>query len=72
MIDAYQDAAFSSLLMFENAEEDLHLDPLPFAFKMMTRSGKIDYDKLRKRDPQFMAQYDEWCKRAEAGNQSSE
>lgn len=72
VIDAYQDAAFSSLLMFENAEEDLHLDPLPFAFKMMTRSGKIDYDKLRKRDPQFMAQYDEWCKQAEAGNWSSE
>jgi anthraniloyl-CoA monooxygenase len=72
IIDAYQDAAFSSLLMFENAEEDLHLDPLPFAFKMMTRSGKIDDDKLRKRDPQFMAQYDEWRKQVEAGNQPSE
>lgn len=60
VIDAYQDAAFASLLMFENAEEDMHLDPLPFAFKMMTRSKKIDYDKLRRRDPQFIAAYDAW------------
>jgi anthraniloyl-CoA monooxygenase len=60
VIDAYQDAAFASLLMFENAEEDMHLDPLPFAFKLMTRSKKIDYDKLRRRDPQFIAQYDAW------------
>jgi anthraniloyl-CoA monooxygenase len=60
VIDAYQDAAFASLLMFENAEEDMHLDPLPFAFKLMTRSKKIDYDKLRRRDPQFIADYDAW------------
>lgn len=60
VIDAYQDAAFASLLMFENADEDLHLDPLPFAFKLMTRSKKIDYDKLRRRDPQFIAAYDAW------------
>ncbi len=64
VIDAYQDAAFASLLMFENAEEDMHLDPLPFAFKMMTRSKKIDYDKLRRRDPQFIAAYDAWRERA--------
>src|SRR5207253_3470473 len=30
VIDAYQDAAFASLLMFENADEDMPLDPLPF------------------------------------------
>jgi hypothetical protein len=26
----------------------------------MTRSKKIDYDKLRKRDPQFIVAYDAW------------
>jgi anthraniloyl-CoA monooxygenase len=65
VIDAYQDAAFASLLMFENADEDLHLDPLPFAFKLMTRSKKIDYDNLRRRDPQFIAAYDAWREKSE-------
>lgn len=60
IIDAYQDAAFASLLMFENAEQDMHLDPLPFAFKLMTRSKKIDYERLKKRDPQFVAEYERW------------
>ena len=60
IIDAYQDAAYSSLLLFENAKEEMHLDPLPFAYKLMTRSKKIDYEKLKKRDPEFIAAYDEW------------
>jgi anthraniloyl-CoA monooxygenase len=60
VIDAYQEAAFASLLLFENAADDLHLDPLPFAFKLMTRSKKIDYEKLRRRDPQFIAAYEAW------------
>jgi anthraniloyl-CoA monooxygenase len=66
VIDAYQDAAFASLSMFENADEDMRLDPLPFAFKLMTRSKKIDYDKLRKRDPQFIAAYDAWREKSSA------
>ena len=63
IVDAYQEAAYASLLMFENAEEDMHLDAIPFAFKMMTRSKKIDYEKLKRRDPEFIAAYDEWLKR---------
>lgn len=60
IIDEYQHAAYSSLLMFENAHEWMHLDPIEFAYKMMTRSKKIDYEKLKKRDPEFIAAYDEW------------
>lgn len=63
IVDAYQEAAYSSLLMFEDAEEDLHLDAIPFAYKMMTRSKKIDYEKLKRRDPEFIAAYDEWRKK---------
>jgi len=63
IVDAYQEAAYSSLLMFENAEEDMHLDAIPFAYKMMTRSKKIDYEKLKRRDPEFIAAYDEWRKK---------
>ena len=60
VIDNYQQAAYSSLLLFEKAEEWMHLEPMPFAFKMMTRSKKIDYEKLKKRDTEFIAQYDKW------------
>ena len=62
IIDAYQDAAFSSLLLFENAKDEMHFDPMPFAYKLMTRSKKIDYEKLKKRDPEFIAAYDNWLR----------
>jgi len=60
VVDEYQEAAYASLLQFENAEEDMHLDPIPFAYKLMTRSKKIDYEKLKQRDPEFVAEYDRW------------
>ena len=60
ILDAYQEAAHSSLLWFENAEEKLHLEPLPFAYELMTRSRRIDFEKLRKRDPEFAAAYERW------------
>jgi len=59
-VDQYQQAAEASLLLFENAGDHLHLDPIPFAYKFMTRSKKIDYDNLKKRDPEFIAAYDDW------------
>ncbi len=60
VVDEYQDAAYSSLLFFENAESEMPLDPIPFAYKLMTRSKKIDYEKLKQRDPEFIASYDKW------------
>ena len=60
IIDNYQEAAYSSLLLFENAEAEMHLGPMAFAYKIMTRSKKIDYEKLKKRDPDFIAAYDKW------------
>ncbi|MCI0488128.1 MAG: FAD-dependent monooxygenase [Blastocatellia bacterium] len=60
IIDAYQEAAVSSLLMFENAHELMHLDPIDFAYRLMTRSNRIDYEKLKRRDPEFIAAYDRW------------
>jgi anthraniloyl-CoA monooxygenase len=60
VVDEYQVAANASLLMFENAEEMLNLEPIDLAYKLMTRSKKIDYEKLKKRDPEFIAAYDKW------------
>lgn len=60
VVEALQDAAFSSLLMLENIAEDWALEPLPFAYKMMTRSGRVTHEKLKKRDPKFVAAYEAW------------
>jgi anthraniloyl-CoA monooxygenase len=60
LVEQYQAAAYSSLLLFENAQDEMHLDPLPFAYKLMTRSDRITYEKLKTRDPEFVAAYDRW------------
>jgi anthraniloyl-CoA monooxygenase len=60
IVDDLQEAAHSSLVWFENADGKMHLDPLPFAFELMTRSHRIDHDNLRKRDPEFVASYEQW------------
>jgi len=49
----------------------LQLDPIPFAYKLMTRSKKIDYENLKERDPEFISAYDAW-KSAEGRKQKSE
>src|SRR5262245_18431468 len=67
VVEALQDAAFSSLPMLENIAEDWSLEPLPFAYKMMTRSGRITHEKLKKRDPEFAAAYDAWLRRQPEG-----
>lgn len=71
VVDEYQDAAYASLLQFENAQDDMHLDPIPFAYKLMTRSKKIDYEKLKRRDPKFVAAYDQWSKESKVSNRTS-
>ena len=72
VVDEYQEAAYASLLLFENAQKDLNLDAIPFAYKLMTRSKKIDYEKLKLRDPEFIAAYDQWKKEADGGGQKTE
>jgi anthraniloyl-CoA monooxygenase len=58
IIEAYQEAAHESLIWFENARAHMHYEPLEFAYKLMTRSKKIDYENLKRRDPEFIAAYD--------------
>jgi anthraniloyl-CoA monooxygenase len=59
IIEEYQEAAYESLIWFENVRDYMSLSPLPFAYKLMTRSKKIDYENLKKRDPQFIAAYEQ-------------
>ena len=54
-VDQYQQAAMDSLRWFENMADYAHLDPLPFAVEAMTRSKRVDFEKLKQRDPAFVA-----------------
>ena len=58
VIEEYQAAAVESCIWFENAREYMHLELLPFAFALMTRSGRVNYESLRRRDPEFIARYE--------------
>ncbi len=69
-VEQYQQAALDSLRWFENMADYMHLDPLPFAVEAMTRSKRIDFEKLRQRDPMFVADYERWVGDAPAGNRS--
>ena len=59
-VEQLQHAALESLRWFEEMDSYMHLDPLPFALSAMTRSKRIDYDKLRQRDPAFVAEVEHY------------
>jgi anthraniloyl-CoA monooxygenase len=56
-IEDYQAAAYESMLWFEHARDYVQLSPIELAYSVMTRSGRVDDEELARRDPQFMAQY---------------
>ena len=58
IVDGMQDAALESLRWFENMGDDFALDPIVFAYRLMTRSGRLDKEKLRRRDHAFVAAYE--------------
>jgi anthraniloyl-CoA monooxygenase len=58
VIETYQAAAEESMLWFENAKDFMQLTPVELAYVLMTRSGRIDHETLRRRDPSFIALYE--------------
>jgi anthraniloyl-CoA monooxygenase len=46
------------MVWFENAAQHMHLTPLELAFTLMTRSGRVTYDDLKRRDPIFIQDYE--------------
>ncbi len=69
VVDTFQRAANESRTYFEGLKRYLVLDPVPFAFQLLTRSGRITYDDLRFRDAHFGAIVDRWF--AEKGAESA-
>jgi anthraniloyl-CoA monooxygenase len=58
VIEDYQAAAFESMRWFENADKYMELSPTELAYVLMTRSGRVSYDDLKRRDPVFIAEYE--------------
>ncbi len=59
VIEDYQAAAFESMRWFENAASYMHLSPMELAYVLMTRSGRVTYDDLKRRAPDFISQYEQ-------------
>jgi anthraniloyl-CoA monooxygenase len=59
VIEEYQAAAYESMRWFENARAYLKLSPIELAYAVMMRSGRVSYEDLKKRDPDFIAAYEE-------------
>ena len=64
VVEEYQRAADESRVWFERAREHVKMEPLPFAYSLMTRSTRVDRESLRRRDPAFVAAYEESAARA--------
>jgi anthraniloyl-CoA monooxygenase len=58
VIEEYQAAAYESMVWFERARGYMHLTPIELAYVLMTRSGKVDRESLRRRDPAFVSAYE--------------
>jgi 2-polyprenyl-6-methoxyphenol hydroxylase-like FAD-dependent oxidoreductase len=59
VVEEYQRAADESRVWFEQARERVRMEPLPFAYSLMTRSTRVDRESLRRRDPAFVAACEE-------------
>ena len=59
-VESLQRAAQVSLQWFEDTERYMDLEPLQFAFNLLTRSLRITHDNLKVRDPEFVRKVDDW------------
>ncbi len=60
VVEVFQRAAAESQTYFETIKRYLGLEPMQFAFQLLTRSGRITYDDLRFRDVRFGEAVDRW------------
>ena len=62
-VESLQRAAQASLQWFEDTERYFRLEPVQFAFSLLTRSLRISHENLRERDPAFVDEVDRWVAR---------
>lgn len=59
-VERTQEAASESAVYFGRIATYSHLEPIQFAFNLLTRSGRITHATLGVRDPQFTRALDAW------------
>jgi 2-polyprenyl-6-methoxyphenol hydroxylase-like FAD-dependent oxidoreductase len=57
-VEKLVNASKTSAAWYERFPEHMRLAPLDFALSYITRSGRVDHDRLRLMSPGFMARYD--------------
>ncbi len=62
-----QSAARNSLEWFEDAERYLDLDPVQFAYSLLTRSQRISHENLRLRDKIWLEAAEKWFQESAPG-----
>lgn len=62
-VESLQRAAQASLQWFEDTERYMRLEPVQFAFSLLTRSLRVSHENLRRRDPAFVEEVDRWVAR---------
>jgi anthraniloyl-CoA monooxygenase len=55
-----QSAARNRMEWFENVARYVHLPPEQFAYSLLTGSQRIGHENLKVRDPEFVAEYEQW------------
>jgi anthraniloyl-CoA monooxygenase len=60
VVETFQRAAQESRTYFETIKRYTSLEPMQFAFQLLTRSGRISYDDLHFRDARFGDTVDRW------------
>jgi 2-polyprenyl-6-methoxyphenol hydroxylase-like FAD-dependent oxidoreductase len=58
ILDKLVTAANTSAEWYEHFADHLRLEPLDFAMSYITRSGRIDIERLRRMSPKFVAEYE--------------
>jgi anthraniloyl-CoA monooxygenase len=59
-VESLQRAAQASLQWFEDTERYMTLEPIQFAFTLLTRSLRVTHQNLKLRDPAFVEKVDRW------------
>jgi anthraniloyl-CoA monooxygenase len=66
--ERFQDAAVDSAQYFATVDRYLGFAPEQFACNLLTRSGRVTYNDLTRRDPVFTNAVDRWFRAEQAGD----
>lgn len=65
LMERLQNIAFESMVWFEDIENHIDLDIIPFTYEIMTRTSSLGARSLKLTDPEFLERYQEYqlCRR---------